>query len=310
MLVTFYLQYIMNIGNDRLFCTEDIDRVEEMYEDVTECFSGREVKYENTRYAKLFKSLWGQNYKEVFSEFTKEYSVLPRAVINSFTLFLWNDFVIVPISLLCAFVLFKKMIFSNAFKVIFFLPSIISVVILTLVFMFMFDSSFGIVNLMLEKIGLQRLIPWEGWFGSSKTAFLMILLYGLWSGLGYNIVLMTGAITRIPKEIFESAQIDGLSYFRELWYIVIPLIGSTLATLMLIGTTVIFTYFLQPLLLTGNNSASVGTYTIALYIVTHVKDNGNYTLGATIGIMCALIGTPIVVFTRRILDKLFPVYEY
>lgn len=71
----------MNIDNDRLFCTEDIDRVEEMYEDVTECFSGREVKYENTRYAKLFKSLWGQNYKEVFSsiygndfkEFKKDY---------------------------------------------------------------------------------------------------------------------------------------------------------------------------------------------------------------------------------------------
>lgn len=60
----------MNIDNDRLFCTEDIDRVEEMYEDDTESFS--EHTYENKHYAKLFRDLWGENYKQVFCNLYKD----------------------------------------------------------------------------------------------------------------------------------------------------------------------------------------------------------------------------------------------
>ena len=93
---------------------------------------------------------------------------------------------------------------------------------------------------------------------------------------------------------------------------VIPLIGSTLATLLLMGTAVIFSYFLQPKLLLGDAAASAKGYTIALYIVTNVRDNGTpqMAMGASIGVLCALIGTPIVLIVRKVLDKAFPVYEY
>ena len=93
------------------------------------------------------------NYRELWREFTKESSVLPRALLNSVSVFLWNDFVIVPVSLLCAYVLYKKMPLGGTFKVIFFLPSIISVVVLTLAYSFMFDVSLGAIPVFLEKIG-------------------------------------------------------------------------------------------------------------------------------------------------------------
>lgn len=254
-----------------------------------------------------------QNYTDLAREYTKVGSVLPIAVKNSVMVFLWNDFVILPISIICSYILFKKMPLSGAFKVIFFLPSIISVVVLTLVYSFMFDSTFGIVDKIFEGLGLAKIIPKQfGWFGSAKTAFPMILFYGLWSGIGNNIVLMTGAITRVPEEVFEAGQLDGLTLFKELWYIVIPLIGSTLATLLLLGTTIIFTYFLQPMLLTGSNAENVGTYTIALYIVKNIREAGStqINMGAAVGMICALIGTPLVVAAKKLLDKLFPAYEY
>lgn len=250
------------------------------------------------------------NYKWLWNEIIKEGSVLPTAFKNSFILFLWNDLVIVPISMVCAFVLYKRVPLSGMFKVIFFFPSIISVAVLTFVFGFMFDTQFGIVNKILERVGLEKIVPWDGWFGSPKTAFPLILFYGLWTGIGANIVLLTGAITRIPDELFEAAALDGIGSFGELFHIVIPLVGTNLSTLLLMGTTVIFTYFLPPLLLTGTNAANVGTYTIAMYIVTNVRDNGNYTIGATIGIVCILLGTPIVVATRKGLEAAFPAYEY
>lgn len=252
------------------------------------------------------------NYLDLFREFTKVGSVLPRACLNSVSVFLWNDFVIVPISLLCAYVLYKKMPLGGAFKVIFFLPSIISVVVLTLAYSFMFDTTLGAIPAMLEKMGLGNLVPYDGYFGDKRYAWWMILFYGLWSGIGYNIVLVSGAMTRIPEEIVEAGKLDGLSAFKELFYVTIPLIGSTLGTLLLLGTTVIFTYFLQPQLLLGGSAEFVGGYTIAMYLVLNVKSGGQpqMAMGATVGVLCALLGTPIVFISRKLIDKYLPAYEY
>lgn len=258
--------------------------------------------------------LWagGQNYAALWREFVREGSVLPRAVLNSFSVFLWNDFVIVPISIFCAFILYKKMPLGGAFKVIFFLPSIISVVVLTLAYSFMFDVSLGFLPALLKKLGLGGSIPFDGYFGDSRYAWWMILIYGLWSGIGYNIVLVSGAMARVPEEIIEAGKLDGLSAMKELIHVTVPLIGSTIGTLLLLGTTVIFTYFLQPQLLLGGSADVVGGYTIALYIVLNVKSAGTaeMAMGATIGVICALVGTPIVFLCRKAIDKTLPAYEY
>ena len=260
------------------------------------------------------KWLWagGENYSKLLQEFLREGSVLPRAVLNSFSIFLWNDFVIVPISLFCAYILYKKVPLNNVFKVIFFLPSIISVVVLTLAFSFMFDVTVGFVPELLDTLGLGKLIPFDGYFGDPRYAWWMILLYGLWSGIGYNIVLVSGAMARIPEEVIEAGKLDGLSLFRELFSVTIPMIGPTIGTLMLLGTTTIFTYFLQPQLLLGGSADVVGGYTIALYIVNNVKGSGSaqMAMGATVGIICAVVGTPIVFLCRKAVDKAFPAYEY
>ena len=242
----------------------------------------------------------------------REGSVLPRAVLNSFSIFLWNDFVIVPISLFCAYILYKKVPLEGMFKVIFFLPSVISVVVLTLAYSFMFDVTLGFIPELLENLGLGDKIPFDGYFGDKAYAWWMILIYGLWSGIGYNIVLVSGAMARIPEDIIEAGKLDGLSVFRELFAVTIPLIGPTIGTLMLLGTTTIFTYFLQPQLLLGSNAEIVGGYTIALYIVSNVKGSGSaqMAMGATLGILCAIVGTPIVFVCRKAVDKFLPAYEY
>ncbi len=249
------------------------------------------------------------NYVELYRQFTKEGSVLPRALFNSFSVFLWNDFIIVPLSLFCSYMLYKKMPLNNVFKVIFFLPSIISVSVLTLAYSYMLNSS---IPDFLEKIGLEDLVPYGGFFANPATAWWTILIYGLWSGIGGNVVLISGAMARIPDEVIEAGKIDGLGLMGEFFHVIIPLIGSTLATLLLMGTAVIFSYFLQPKLILGDAAESAKGFTIGLYIVNNVRDNGTpqMAMGATIGVICAIIGTPLVIFTRNILDKLFPAYEY
>jgi ABC-type sugar transport system permease subunit len=115
---------------------------------------------------------------------------------------------------------------------------------------------------------------------------------------------------RIPEELVEAGEIDGLGFFRELWSITIPLIGTTLATLYMMGTTVIFTFFLQVKLLT-NGGPNGSTATIMLYIAESIKsDTNDLTGSATIGMIIAVVGTPLVLLTRVIVDKVFPSYEY
>ena len=254
---------------------------------------------------------WGgvRNYSEFFHQFVTPNTVLPKAIRNSIYFFLLNDFVILPLSFFAAFFLYKKMPLGNVFRVLFFIPSIISVVVLTMLFSFMFDSSIGVVDSLLRAIGLERVIPDLGWFGDKRTAMPLLLLYCVWAGIGYNVVLLSGAMSRVPSEIVESGRLDGLTMFREMRSITLPLTGSTISTLLMMGVTVIFTLFMQPQLIT-NGGPNGETYTIALYIVNAIRSDGNLTMGATVGILCALVGTPIVLVVRKVLEKVFPVYEY
>lgn len=256
-----------------------------------------------------YKWIGFRNYKEFFSGFTQANSVMPKAIRNSIYFFLLNDFVILPLSFISAFFLYKKIPLGNAFRVLFFLPSIISVVILTMLFSFMFDSSIGVFDSLLRSLGLGHLISELGWFGDARYAMPLLLLYCVWAGIGYNVVLLSGAMSRIPQEIIESGRLDGMSMFREMITITLPLVGATLSTLFMMGITVIFTLFMQPMLIT-NGGPNGETYTIALYIVNSIRAEGNLTMGATVGILCALVGTPIVVLVRKVLEKIFPIYEY
>ena len=255
-----------------------------------------------------YKWVGFSNYQILFREFTQDHSVLLLSIRNSLVFFPWNNFVLLPVSIVCAFILHKKVPLHGVFRVIFFFPSIISIVVLTMVFGFMFDSTFGPVNDILRAIGLGKIIPANGWLGDKGTALPMILLYCLWAGIGYNVVLLSGAIKRVPEEVLESARLDGIGFWRELWSIIIPLIFPTITTLFVIGCTVVFTLFLQPMLLTSGGPNNQ-TMTITYYIVQ--MTNGNQLeKAATMGIFFSLIGIPIIFGVKALMERITPQVEF
>lgn len=247
-----------------------------------------------------------ENYAQIFREFGANSGLIRRAVLNSFLVFFWNDLVLLPVSLAFAYILFRGMPGAQVFRVIFFLPCIISVVVLTMVFGFMFDTNVGLVPDFIRILGLQNMIPDTGYFAGS-TALPMLLLYGLWSGIGNNIVLVNGAIRRIPTEIFDAAKLDGVSVWREFFNIVVPLIGGTIATLLLLGVTLVTGYFLQPMLLMPGVPEA---YTLGYYIVSQVNTSTNLGLPAAMGNLCILFAIPLVWVMRKIVEHMFPAYEY
>ena len=251
-----------------------------------------------------------ENYIKFFKEFNSPTSLWGTVIANSLMYFVLNDFIIIPFEVLLTYFLYKKIAGYKVFRIIFFIPGIISMTILIMVYRFMFDSQIGFMDSLLTAIGLEKCIPEFGWFATRSTGNGVIIGYCIWSGLAGGFLVLAGAMGRIPEELIEAGKIDGVGFFRELWQITIPLIGSTLAILYMSGTSVIFTFFLQVKLLTGGGPNGQ-TSTIMLTIMDSVLgDASDLSMAATIGMVVAVVGTPLVLLTRYIVDKVFPAYEF
>lgn len=218
-------------------------------------------------------------------------------VFNSLGYAVVTIFISLPLSLLFSYFLHKKMPFANVFRVIFFLPNIIPIVALVMAYNMPLDTTYGYLSGFLEKLGISGYI-----YAEWPRSQLFVYLYCIWAGLGYNIVLLSGAIGRIPKEIFESAQLDGAGYFIEFTKITIPMIWSTIVTLIVLGLTNVLTLYLQPYLLTNGDGL---TYSLAMEIFMNTAEFNpvKYSEMAAKGLLFSVIWAPIVLLIRNRLSK-------
>lgn len=238
------------------------------------------------------------NYKNVIEGLFDKIEI-QMAVRNTLLWIPLNVFVLIPLSFFVAYALSKKIRFSKFYKVVFFFPSIISIVVITMVFAFMLNPNIGIVNSILEMIGLGSLT--RTWLGDPSTALGTVFFFCVWAGIGFNNVIIGGAISKIPKSIFEVGQVLGVSPIREMFQVVLPLVQPTISTLVILGTSSSFAIFLQSKLLT-NGGPNFATNTAALQIVQYVID-GNYGEASAFGIMLAIVGVVVTVIIKRILDS-------
>lgn len=223
---------------------------------------------------------------------------------NQFAVIYARDvFYLAPLSVLFSYFLYKKMPLAGAFRVIFFLPSIVPVVVLTKSFTYVFDSSIGPVDHLLRYVlGFDT----PAWFREYPVSQVMIFVYCIWAGLGYNIILLSGAISRLPQEVMEYGRLEGVSMTKELFTIVIPLIWPTITTTFLLGCTSVFTVMLQPLMLTGGEP---NTCTIALLIYNAVGGREQSYM-TSFGLVLSLIGVPVIMLIRWGLGKIFEDAEF
>lgn len=266
-------------------------------------FSVKELDYVPAgfkNYQDLFKWLFDSNPNDH----------LKYAIRNSISILLFNDFILIPVSLFFAYVMYKKVPFGSFFKVVFFLPNIISIVVLSMVFKLMWDPNIGLIQDVLDGLGIGHITPKNGWFADEGTAWPMIMVYCLWAGIGYDMIMFLSGFNRIPLEISESAQLDGAGFLREFWSISLPLGSTTLATLLTLATGMVLTFYIQPLMLT-NGAPNGHTSTIMLLIFSQVKSGPlGLNMSATIGIAFSFIFLPIVYGVKKLVEKVLPPVEF
>lgn len=163
------------------------------------------------------------NYIEMFQN-----AIFHRAVINSFLLGIFTLLIQLPLALILALILASHVKGEIIFRTIFFIPVTLSTVVVGQLWLKIYNPNYGVLNELLKMIGLENLT--QNWIGDVNTALFSVFIPIIWQNIGYHMLLLYTAIKAIPKDIHESAQIDGATGIKAAIKITIPLILPTLKT--------------------------------------------------------------------------------
>lgn len=245
------------------------------------------------------------NFEEIFREWSNPSLLSLRgSLMRSIITWSISTFIVFPMTILFTYALYKKVKGEMIFRVIFFLPSILGSVVMSTLFRYLLD---GPISKLLYNWGWISEELYQMGFFYGGVSFKTVIFYGCWIGLCGNIVVLTGAMSRIPTEILEYARLDGIGFFREFFQITLPLIWPTISTLLIYSLATFFTADYGTYLLTGlgNTEASTMGYYLFNYIY-YVTTSGN-TNGvhypAAVGVCVTLITLPVVLLIRYFLEK-------
>ena len=252
--------------------------------------------------ADLFK-----NYKAVVFDLFHDQTLL-SAIKNSFTVYLCRLFVVTPLALVFSYYLMKKLAGHHIFRVILFLPTIISSVILVYIYRILMDNV--VPEILVKMVGgvkadYQYLV-------NPETRFATILMYRIFIAFGVNVLLYTGAMSGVSDDILEAARLDGVNDFGEFIYIIIPSVWPTLTIFLVTGVADFFINNLGLYDLYGKNAES-SVWTLGYYMYKHtVAGEGRFELYpylSTMGIVFTLIAFPISSLVKWALEKFGPSAE-
>ncbi|WP_432409169.1 carbohydrate ABC transporter permease [Wukongibacter sp. M2B1] len=161
-------------------------------------------------------------------------------------------------------------------RVIYFMPVVISISVIALLFSFIYHPQVGLLNNFLELIGLGKLA--KPWLGLSSTARYAVIAVSQWQSTGYIMMLFVVAIQKIPKELYEAAQIDGAGKIKRFFHVTVPQVKEMIFVTTLVTVTGAFLVFNEPYILTkgGGPGTSSTTLAVHMYQSGFFRDNMGY----------------------------------
>lgn len=208
---------------------------------------------------------------------------------------LWNTLkytiVEVPISVIIALflavLLNKKLKGRSFFRTVFFLPMVAAPAAVAMVWKWLFNSNFGLINNLFNvKVN---------WISDPKIAIFSIAVIGIWSVIGYNMVLILAGLQEVPRDYYEAASLDGANGWQQLFKITVPLISPTLFFVLItrvIGAMQVFD--LIYMIIDYNNPALKKTESLVYLFYKYSFEQSKKGYGATVIVVLLAV---IMVFT-------------
>ncbi|XCP86824.1 sugar ABC transporter permease [Roseburia hominis] len=205
------------------------------------------------------------------------------------------------LSLVLAVLMNRKMIGRSAYRTIFFLPMVCAPAAVAMVWKWMFNQDYGLLNHMIgAKIN---------WVTDPKVAMIAIVIVGVWGALGNNMILLLGGLQDIPKDYYEAAAVDGSTGVHSFFHITIPLLSPMLFFIIQTGVMGSLNLFDLPFMIMDKTSRawpSVKTISYLFYEYAFEQSNRGYG-AAIVMFLIAIIGVLTVVLQKT--EKMWVHYD-
>ena len=184
-----------------------------------------------------------------------------QTVKNSFVFIFGSVPAGMAISLIMALLIQKHLIGRGFFRTVFFAPVVTSLVAAGLIFVWLLNYDYGILNLLLSKLGFAK-IPW---LTSEKYAMFSVIIMTVWKDAGYNMILFLAGLNGISSTYYEAARIDGASRWQIFWKITWPLLMPT--TFFILVIRIIFSFRTFEQIFAMTKGGPVGSTTVFIYYI-------------------------------------------
>ncbi len=232
------------------------------------------------------------NYIRLFSDAT-----FLKSIINTLIFLVIHIPLQIIVALFLAQILNQKLKFQGFFRAAFFLPVIVSGVVVTMLWQQMYGFDTGILNRMLVSIGLSKI----GWLTDPNVAMISIAVMATWKNVGLYVVLFLVGLQTVPTIYYEAADIEGATRFQKFFKITLPMINPTIFLVVILSTIGGFSLFIEPYIMTGGGPLN-STISAVLYIYKQGFFYYHMGYAATLGIFFALIIFAVVIIQKKFIE--------
>ncbi|MBN2710334.1 MAG: sugar ABC transporter permease [Calditrichaceae bacterium] len=221
-----------------------------------------------------------------------------KAIVNTLLFLAIHIPLQIILALLLAVLLNQKLKARGFFRALFFLPVIVSGVVITILWTQLYNYETGLLNMLLVKLGFGK-IPW---INDPAWAMPSIAIMATWKNVGLYIVLFLVGLQSIPKYLYEAAEIDGAGPVQQFFKITIPSLNNTMLLVIILSTIGGFSLFIEPFVMTGGGPMN-STLSAMLYIYNQAFYFGHMGYAATLGFFFAVMVLIVVLIQKKVIEN-------
>ena len=204
----------------------------------------------------------------------------------------------VVVALVLAEVLNQKIKARAFFRAAFFMPVVVSGVVVTILWKQLYSTDTGLLNNLLMAIGFGKV----EWLTSTAMAMPSIAIMATWKNVGLYMILFLAGLQSVPAYMYEAADIDGATTLQKFRYITIPAINPVIIMVLILSTIGGFSLFIEPYVMTGGGPLN-STLSTVLYIYRQGFSFYKMGYAATLGFMLAAIIFVVVLIQRKLIEQ-------
>jgi ABC-type sugar transport system permease subunit len=202
------------------------------------------------------------------------------------------------VSLFLAYLLNQKMRALSFFRASFFMPVIVSGVVVTILWQQLLGFDSGLINRLLTTIGLNKI----GWLVNPDVAIYSIAVMATWKNVGLYVILFLVGLQTVPTQYYEAAKMEGATRWQQFYHITLPMINPTIFMVVILSTIGGFNLFIEPYIMTGGGPLNQ-TLSAVLYIYKQAFQYYNMGYSATLGFFYAIMIMTVVILQKKFIEK-------